>query len=311
MVSTTIARVERDTPTLRAESLWQMAWRRFRRNRLALIGLLMLTFILLYVVVGSMLYTEAFANYNDTSQRLTVSAAHPLGTDNIGRDVLARSIYGGQISLFVGVFAMIVSLIVGVTIGLVSGYFGGWVDNLLMRITESILSIPSILILLVLSEALGNRLPAVNVLGRTFSGSMIVIILIIGATSWMYLAKIVRGNVLSLKNNEYVLAARSLGASDMRLMTRHILPNTLGPIIVAATLGIGGAILSESYISFLGLGVQPPTATWGNILNDSRQHIDTAPWLWMVPGTLILITTMGINFVGDGLRDALDPRSLK
>jgi peptide/nickel transport system permease protein len=288
-----------------------MAWRRFRRNRLALIGLLMLTFILLYVVVGSMLYTEAFANYNDTSQRLTVSAAHPLGTDNIGRDVLARSIYGGQISLFVGVFAMIVSLIVGVTIGLVSGYFGGWVDNLLMRITESILSIPSILILLVLSEALGNRLPAVNVLGRTFSGSMIVIILIIGATSWMYLAKIVRGNVLSLKNNEYVLAARSLGASDMRLMTRHILPNTLGPIIVAATLGIGGAILSESYISFLGLGVQPPTATWGNILNDSRQHIDTAPWLWMVPGTLILITTMGINFVGDGLRDALDPRSLK
>lgn len=296
-----------DTP----RSLWSLAWRRFRANRLALIGSVMLLFIVGYVFVGSVFYSEAFANYNDTSQRLIVNADHPLGTDNIGRDILARSIYGGQISLIIGLFAMSVSLVLGVTIGLLSGYFGGWLDSLLMRITEAFLSIPTILILLVLSKALGNRVGSFELFGREFSGTMIVIIGIIGATSWMYLARIVRGNVLSLKSSEYVLAARSLGAQDRRIMLQHILPNTLGPIIVSATLGIAGAILSESYISFLGLGVMPPTATWGNILNDARKYIDDAPWLWLVPGILILITIMGINFVGDGLRDALDPRSTR
>jgi peptide/nickel transport system permease protein len=311
MATSSIASVQFDTSTLKPNSLAQIAWRRFRNNRMALLGTLMLVFIVLYVAVGSLIYDVGYANFNDTSQRLIVNAEHPLGTDNIGRDVLARSIHGGQISLLIGIFSMIVSLMVGVTVGLISGYFGGWIDGLLMRVTEAILSIPTILILLVLSQALGNKLGNIDLLGFELPGNVIIIVLIVGATSWMYLARIVRGNVLSLKNSEYVLAARSLGARDGRVILQHILPNTLSPIIVSATLGIGGAILSESYISFLGLGVMPPTATWGNILNDSRQYIDKAPWLWLVPGTLILITTMGINLVGDGLRDALDPRSLK
>ena len=311
MASTSIASVHYDKDTLKSSTLAEIAWRRFRTNRMAIIGSLMVIFIVLYVVVGSLIYSVDVANFNDTAQRLIVNAEHPLGTDNIGRDVLARSIHGGQISLLIGIFSMIVSLLVGVTVGLISGYFGGWIDSLLMRITEAILSIPTILILLVLSQALGNKVGDVNLLGLVLPGNVIIIVLIVGATSWMYLARIVRGNVLSLKNSEYVTAARSLGAQDVRVILIHILPNTLSPIIVSATLGIGGAILSESYISFLGLGVMPPTATWGNILNDSRQYIDDAPWLWLVPGILILITTMGINLVGDGLRDALDPRSLK
>ncbi len=311
MASTSIASVHYDKDTLKSSTLAEIAWRRFRTNRMAIIGSLMVIFIVLYVVVGSLIYSVDVANFNDTAQRLIVNAEHPLGTDNIGRDVLARSIHGGQISLLIGIFSMIVSLLVGVTVGLISGYFGGWIDSLLMRITEAILSIPTILILLVLSQALGNKVGDVNLLGLVLPGNVIIIVLIVGATSWMYLARIVRGNVLSLKNSEYVTAARSLGAQDARVILIHILPNTLSPIIVSATLGIGGAILSESYISFLGLGVMPPTATWGNILNDSRQYIDDAPWLWLVPGILILITTMGINLVGDGLRDALDPRSLK
>jgi peptide/nickel transport system permease protein len=162
-----------------------------------------------------------------------------------------------------------------------------------------------------MATTFSNRIPAVNFLGRTFSGSVVVIVLIIGATSWMYLSRIVRSNVLSLRESEYVLAAQALGAKDRRILFSHILPNTLAPVIVAATLGVAQAILQEAYISFLGMGVQAPTSTWGNMLQESREYIDDAPWLWLVPSLLILMTVMGINFVGDGLRDAFDPRSDK
>jgi peptide/nickel transport system permease protein len=309
MATRSIANIKVESDELKARSLSQMAIRRFMRNRTAVFGAVLLIFILGYVILGSFVFTEAQANFNDTSRSLIVSEQFPLGTDSIGRDVLARSIYGGQISLMIGLFAVTVSLVFGVSIGLLSGYYGGWVDAILMRITEAMLSIPSILILLVLSESLGNRLPSFTVFGRELSGSLVVIIFIIGATSWMGLARIVRGSVLSLKNSEFVVAARSLGATDRRIVVSHIMPNTLAPIVVSATLGIAGAILSESYISFLGLGVKPPTATWGNMLDGARQYFDSAPWLWAVPSVLILITIMGINFVGDGLRDALDPRS--
>jgi peptide/nickel transport system permease protein len=253
---------------------------------------------------------EAYANCNDTGLRLQPpSRAHPFGTDTIGRDILARTIYGGQISLFIGIFAAIVEVIVGVVVGALAGYFGGWIDDLLMRLTEAMLIIPPLFLLIVLAKSLGGRLPTLHLLGRDFSGSVIVIILVIGLTSWMYLARIVRANILSLKEMDFISASRAIGVSHARIIFVHLLPNTIAPIIVAATLGIANAIISEAYVSFLGLGVQPPTASWGSMLDSSAQYIETAPWLWFFPGLMILITVLGVNFVGDGLRDALDPRS--
>ena len=308
-----IARLGEDNAELfQPRSLLQMTLRRFFRHRMAVAGLMMLSAILLYILGGALFITEQQANYNDTSRRLTApTEAHPLGTDVIGRDILGRTIYGGQISLLIGIFAMTVGVSIGVTVGLLSGYYGGWLDAVLMRFTEAMLSVPSLLLLLVMANFFGGRIPQQTLFGRTFSGSVIVIILILGATSWMYLSRIVRSNVLSLRTTEYVLAARALGASDWRIIASHILPNTLAPVIVAATLGVAQAILSEAYISFLGVGVKEPTATWGNILEGSRQYVDSAPWLWIVPGILIVMTVMSINFIGDGLRDALDPRSTR
>jgi peptide/nickel transport system permease protein len=255
---------------------------------------------------------EAYANCNDLSIKLQPpSLAHPFGTDTIGRDILARTIYGGQISLAIGVFAAIVEVLIGVLVGAVAGYFGRWVDDLLMRITEAMLIIPSLFLLIVLGKALGGIVPEVEILGRALSGSVVVIILVIGFTSWMYLARIVRANVLSLKELDYISASRALGVSDARIIFKHLLPNTIAPIIVSATLSVSGAILTESYVSFLGLGVQTPTASWGNMLDSAVKYIQSAPWLWFFPGLLILLTVLCINFIGDGLRDALDPRSTR
>lgn len=288
------------------------AVRRFLKHRGAVAGAVMLALIIAYVTLGSLLFSESYANYNDSKQRLLPpSAEHPFGTDNIGRDIFARTVYGGQISLLIGLASVIVSVTIGVTVGLLTGYYGGLVDSVLMRVTEAMLSIPTLLFLLLMANVFGGRFPQINLLGRTFSGSVIVIVVIIGLTSWMYLARIVRSLVLSLKETEYVMAARAIGAADARIIITHLLPNMVAPIIVSATLGVAGGILQESYISFLGVGVGPPTATWGNILDGAKQFFETAPWLWLAPGTLIVLTVMSINFLGDGLRDALDPRSDK
>ncbi|NWF69089.1 MAG: ABC transporter permease [Chloroflexi bacterium] len=297
---------------VKPDSLWRMALRRYRRHRMAMLGFFMLIGIMLYVVVGSFIFTENYANFNDTTQRLRPpSAAHPFGTDSIGRDVLARTIYGGQISLIIGVLAMLVSITMGTLIGALAGYFGGLLDAVLMRITEAIVSIPLILILLLMAKVLGGRLADIELFGRTFSGSVIVIVTIVGITSWTTLARIVRASFLSLKEMEFVTAARALGVPNWRIIAGHILPNTIAPIMVAATLGVAGAILQEAYISFFGLGVQAPTASWGNMLNGANQYLQSAPWLWFYPGLLLVFTVMSINFVGDGLRDALDPRGDK
>ena len=304
---------------------WQLAWRRFRKHRMAVIALIGLILIFAYIWFGGLIFSrgmceptgqyltaEAYANCNDLSIKLQPpSRAHPFGTDTIGRDILARTIYGGQISLSIGLFAAIVEVMIGVVVGAVAGYFGRWVDDILMRITEAMLIIPSLFLLIVLGKALGGIVPEVEILGRSLSGSVIVIILVIGFTSWMYLARIVRANVLSLKELDYISASRALGVSDARIIFRHLLPNTIAPIIVSATLGVSGAILTESYVSFLGLGVQTPTASWGNMLDSAVKYIQTAPWLWFFPGLLILLTVLCINFIGDGLRDALDPRSTR
>jgi len=197
----------------------------------------------------------------------------------------------------------------GILIGAVSGYFGGVIDNLLMRFTEAILIIPQIFLLLVMAKFFAGNIGNLTILGREFSGSVVVIIAIIGLTSWPYLARIVRAEFLTLKESEFVLAARATGSSTFDIIFRHILPNSIAPIVVSATLGVANAITLEAYISFLGLGVRPPTATWGNMLEGAYNYIEKAYWLWLFPGLLILLIVLSINFVGDGLRDALDPRS--
>jgi peptide/nickel transport system permease protein len=222
--------------------------------------------------------------------------------------VLARSIFGGQISLLIGITAALLEMALGVLVGAMAGYFGGWIDSLLMRITESLLVIPQLFLLIVLAKVMSDSVPSLFIFGREFSGSVIVIVVVIGATSWMYLARIVRAQFMSLKELEYVQASRALGISHARLIFSHLLPNTAAPIIVTATLGVANAILSEAYVSFLGLGIRPPTATWGTMLEGSYRYLADAPWLWFFPGVLVLLTVLSINFVGDGLRDALDPK---
>ncbi len=234
---------------------WQLAWRRFRKHRMAVISLIGLVLIFVYIWLGGLVFArgtcvpidkyltgEAYANCNDLSIKLQPpSREHPFGTDTIGRDILARTIYGGQISLSIGVFAAVVEVLIGVLVGSVAGYFGRWVDDILMRITEAMLIIPSLFLLIVLGKALGGKVPEVEILGRSLSGSVVVIILVIGFTSWMYLARIVRANVLSLKELDYISASRALGVSDARIIFKHLLPNTIAPIIVSATLSVSGA----------------------------------------------------------------------
>jgi peptide/nickel transport system permease protein len=302
----------------------QVAWRRFRKHKMAILGTAALIGLLAYITVGGLILSrglctptgqylsgEAYANCNDTGIKLQPpSAAHAFGTDTIGRDILARTIYGGQISVVIGLLAALLEVLIGSLVGAIAGYYGGWIDSVLMRFTEAMLNIPSLFLLIVAAKFLGGKIPEIDILGRTLSGSVIAIIVIIGLTSWMYTTRIVRANILSLKELDFVTAARSLGVSNARIILAHLIPNTAAPIIVSATLGVANAILSEAYVSFLGLGVQPPTATWGNMLDRAYNYLETAPWLWIFPGLLILITVLSVNFVGDGLRDALDPRSI-
>ncbi len=292
-------------------SLRELVWRRFRRHKMAMAGVVIIILLVLYAILGAFFFSEADANRTNTALRLQPpSAVHPFGTDTVGRDILARTIYGGQISLLIGLFAVVVETVVGVLIGAIAGYYGGWIDSLLMRFTEAMFNVPQLFLLLVMARFFAGKIPTIQFLGRTFSGSVIVIIAIIGLTSWMYLARIVRADFLSLKEREFIQAAHTIGTPNLAVIFRHILPNTMAPIIVSATLGVANAILSEAYISFLGLGVQPPTATWGNMLDGAYNYIESAPWLWIFPGTLIVLTVLSINFLGDGLRDALDPTTI-
>jgi peptide/nickel transport system permease protein len=290
-------------------TLTQLAWRRFRRHKMALLGAVLLILILLYVTAGALIFSEQDANRTDPRLGFSSpSLGHLFGTDRTGRDILARTIYGGQISMIVGILAVVISLLLGVLVGAFAGFYGGLIDAILMRITEAMLNIPSLFLLILASKFFSAKIPTFTLLGRSFSGSVVVVIVIIGLTSWMYLARIVRADFLSLKEQEFITAARCVGVRNLGLIFRHILPNTVAPIVVAATLGVANAILMEAYASFLGLGIQPPTASWGNMLDKAQPYLETAPWLWIFPGVLILLTVLSINFLGDGLRDALDPR---
>jgi len=295
----------------------QRALRRLMRHRMALVGVGLLAFVVLYVLIGSAVLPEASANFNNPANSLRApSAEHPFGTDVIGRDILARTIYGGQISLFIAITAVLVEIVVGTVVGLVSGFFGGAIDSALMRVTEMLLAIPQIFIAAIVVRVFSDpeRLKALSLsstfrfAGREFSITLFLLILVIGLTSWMRVSRIVRASVLSIKEQEYITAARAIGSKNLRIVLGHILPNCMGPIIVAATLGVASAILLEAYLGFLGLGVRPPTATWGNIMQEAAAH--PKEWFyWFFPAFFIMLTALGINFFGDGLRDALDPRS--
>lgn len=298
---------ELETPPL---SLRQLAWRRFRRHKMAMFGGIALILLVIYSFGGALFISEKYANQTDTKLRLNApSAEHLFGTDTVGRDCLARTIYGGQISILIGLAAVIIETLLGILVGALAGYYGGVLDNILMRITEAMLNIPELFLLIVMAKNFGGKIPNITLFGREFSGSVVVIIVIIGLTSWMYLARIVRAEFLSIKENDFILAARATGTPNIQIIFQHILPNSIAPIVVSATLGVANAILSEAYVSFLGLGVQPPTATWGNMLDQANNYLESAPWLWLFPGSFILLTVLSINFLGDGLRDALDPRS--
>ncbi|MCC7163157.1 MAG: ABC transporter permease [Anaerolineae bacterium] len=313
-------------PTL---SLWGLAFRRFLRHRAAVGGIIGLALIFAFVIVGSFAYTEAYANKPDVVNRLQAPSwlqdpptwEHPMGTDSVGRDVLARIIYGGQISLIIGFLSVLIAVTLGAIIGAVSGYYGGSVDSILMRFTEAMIAIPSLFFLIIISKMLIGSIPNINLLGRSLSGSVPIVIFVIGIFGWMVEARIVRSQFLSLKQQDFVLAARALGVKDHSIMWKHILPNSIAPIIVFASLGLAVAILTEAYVGFLGLGVQEPTASWGNILNQALSYLNRAfaPqdfihrgvwWLWLFPSLMIIFTVLCVNFIGDGLRDALDPRGL-
>lgn len=289
--------------TLREQSLFLFFWTRFRKHKMALAGGIVTLLMIIMVVFAPMV-----SKYDPMSQDLlnrfqAPSTNHWMGTDDLGRDMLSRVLYGGRISLSVGMLAMAVSIILGSVIGLASGYYGGWIDAVLMRMTEIFMSIPRLFVLI----ALGMFLRTLD-LPFLKPGSFLPISLVIGALSWMGTARLVRASTLELREREFIQASRALGSSDARVLFLGILPNIASPIIVSATLGLAGAIISESGLSYLGFGVQLPTPTWGNMLSNTQSQMTTAPWTAIFPGLMIFIVVIAINYLGDGLRDALDPR---
>jgi peptide/nickel transport system permease protein len=286
-------------------SPWAEAWRRFKRHRLAYWSLWILALLVLAVLLGPVFYKVGI-NEVDLKARLAgPSAAHPFGTDDLGRDILARVLYGGRISLAVGFAAMLMAISVGVLIGAVAGIARGWVDSVLMWLTDLFLSLPQLPLLLLLIFLF--RDPLKKMFGLEL-GIFILIVVVIGGFRWMPVARLVRAQFFSLREKEFVEAARALGASLPRQVMRHILPNSLGPVIVAASIDVAAAIIAESTLSFLGLGFPPDIPTWGRILYDGRDYMDIAMHWALFPGLAIFITVLTINFIGDGLRDALDPR---
>ncbi len=258
---------------------------------LVLVGLLVVTALTAQWVAP---FDPDLQSLGDLDRLQPPSWHHWMGTDQFGRDVLSRLLYASRISLVVGLVAVSIYILIGVTIGSLAGFYGGWVDGLLMRTTDIFLCVPTFLLILMVIAFVGPNI--INVM------------VVIGLTSWTDVARLVRSEILSLKEREFILAARVIGMSDARIITRHLLPNALGPVIVVATLGVGGAILVESGLSFLGLGVQPPTASWGNMLMEGKEHLMEAWWLVTFPGLAIFFTVLGYNFLGEGLRDMLDPR---
>ena len=299
---------------VRGTSLWRDAWRRLLKNKLAVFGLVVVALITIASVVGPTVIKRATGytpDYIPTNAALVKSFppftgpngefswTHPMGTDNTGRDQLARVLQGGQISLFVGIISTLVSLLIGVSYGAIAGYLGGRVDNLMMRVVDVLYSLPYVIVVIVLLSMFRSQTPR---------GQLTLLFIALGSVSWLTMARIVRGQVLSLKNQEFVMAAKATGVSTPRIIFRHLVPNTLGPVIVYATLTIPQIMLTEAFLSFLGFGVQAPLASWGSLASDGIQNIAIYPWQLIFPGVTMALTLFSLNFLGDGLRDALDPQ---
>jgi peptide/nickel transport system permease protein len=300
-VSPTVARASvRGAQSMRSE-----AWRRFRKHRLASVGAAILVVMVIAVVAGPFIYRVPIDEIDFKAKLKAPSWAHPLGTDDLGQDLLARMLYGGRISLAVGVVAMLIAITAGTMIGAIAGQLGGSVDHVLMRFTDLFLSLPQLPLLLLLAYLFRDALK--KALGPEM-GVFMLMVVVIGGLRWMPVARLVRAQFLSLREKEFVEAARGLGAAPLRQVVRHILPNAVGPVIVAATIDVAAAILAESSLSFLGLGFPPDIPTWGRILFDAKDNLDFAPHWAIFPGTAIFLTVLSINYIGDGLRDALDPR---
>lgn len=285
-------------------SLWAAVWTQFRKHRGALFGMVILAIICIAVLFGPLVYDVDPNALDHRASNQAPSRAHPFGTDNLGRDMLAQTLVGGRISLAVGVTAMLISISVGATVGILAGYFSV-LDGILMRLTDLFLALPVLPLLLVITMLFRDVLRAAF---GSEMGIFLLIVTVIGLTSWMQTARIVRGEVLKVKEQEFVLAAKSIGARPMHIIWRHIFPNVLSPVIVAATLGVAAAIITESALSFLGLGFPSDFPTWGRLLFDAKDFITLTPTRVIWPGMAISLTVLSVNFIGDGLRDALDPR---
>jgi len=294
----------------RSEGVWRDAWSRLRRNRLAVVGLVLVVLLLIAAVIGPMVTpwpyyvqdTKALEANNFRALPPFKSMSHVLGTDPNGRDMLSLLLDGAQISMTVAFVVQIVVILIGVPIGAIAGWFGGRVDNLLMRITDVVYAFPDLLFIILLSVAFRD-----TALGHALNGVLLVFIAI-GMVAWVTVARLVRGQLLSLKETEFVEAAKAIGVSDFNIVSRHLVPNAIGPVIVAITLGVPGAILAEATLAFIGVGVQPPRASWGALISLGVDQIRLYPWLTLLPGILIATALMSFTFLGDGLRDALDPK---
>jgi len=295
----------------RPQGMAWLVWRRFVRHRPALVSLILIGALLLAALLAPVL-SPYDPNKLDLDNQLALpSRQHLMGTDGLGRDLMTRVLYGGRISLTIGIMAMAVATVVGIAVGALAGFYGGWVDSVLMRLTDMFLAFPDLFVLIALSLAL-RELPIPALRGTAFT-SVAAIVAVIAVLAWMTVAKLVRATFLSLKQQEFVEAARAAGVTNGRIIWRHLLPNAISPVIVDATFRIATAIITESGLSYLGFGVQPPTPTWGNMLQNAQDQMTrlgtNGPWTAIFPGLMILITVLAINFVGDGLRDALDPYS--
>ncbi|OLC20881.1 MAG: hypothetical protein AUH33_02795 [Chloroflexi bacterium 13_1_40CM_68_21] len=299
----------------RQRGLWRDAWYRLTRNRAAVVGLVFVVFLVLAALFANVLAPYTFDQQDLDSTDIGPSASHLFGTDQLGRDLLSRLLYGSRISMAVALVDVLIVLVIGVPLGLAAGFFGRWVDTLVMRTVDVLLAFPNLLLVIVvitylravLDQAEGPFLAVIGGLDKV-SGGLIGVFIALGLISWLTVARLVRGQVLSLKEKEFIEAARMVGGTNLRIMTRHLLPNTLAPVIVAATFGIPGAIAAEAGLSFLGLGVRPPYPSWGILIAEGLRVMRTFPHELLLPAVTLAVTLICFNFLGDGLRDALDPK---